>query len=138
MLIKIIQAGFVSSLVWFIVGGILYMNPFVSGIYKKHKDSPGFREWKDTKKYLMSMYILGTLIQCLFFAFVYAFIRPALPTNLITRTVAFALILVVVKIYPRFSDMWLQSTYPFQLLLVEIVNGTIGSFLISFVLSLMI
>jgi hypothetical protein len=84
------------------------------------------------------MYIFGILIQCLLFAFVYSFIKPILPGSLFLNTIFFGLILVAVKIFPRLFDMWMQSTYPNKLLAVEFVNGTIGSFVIAFILTLII
>jgi hypothetical protein len=137
-LLQIVLGGFLASVIWFIVGGILYMNPVVAKIYKKFENSPGYKKWKDTKKYLINMYIFGILIQCLFFAFVYSFIKPILPDILALNTLFFGLILIAVKILPRLFDMWTQSTYPNKLLAVEFVNGTIGSFVIALILTLII
>lgn len=137
-LLQTILGGFLASIAWFIIGGIFYMNPIVAKIYKKFENSPGFKKWKDTKKYLVNMYVFGILIQCLLFAFVYAFIKPILPGALALNTIFFGLILVAVKIVPRLFDMWLQSTYPNKLLAIEFVNGVIGSFAIAFILALII
>ncbi|MFH8110167.1 MAG: hypothetical protein QXE42_01875 [Candidatus Aenigmatarchaeota archaeon] len=43
-LLQTILGGFLASVVWFIVGGILYMNPFVAKIYKNFKNSPGCKK----------------------------------------------------------------------------------------------
>lgn len=137
-LLQTILGGFLASIIWFIVGGMLYMNPFVAKIYKNFENSPGFKKWKDIKKYLINMYIFGILIQCLLFAFVYSFIKPILHGGLLLSTIFFGLILMAVKIFPRLFDMWMQSTYPNKLLAVEFVNGTIGSFVIAFILALII
>jgi len=135
MAIDVLQTllgGFVASVVWFIVGGALYMNPFVAGIYKKAEDSPALRKWPSVRRYISLQYI-GILAQCLLWAFVYASIKPALPERFLIRGILFGLILVVIKIFPRLFDMWIQSTYPNKLLAVEFVNGTIGSFVIGIV-----
>ncbi|MFH8110168.1 MAG: hypothetical protein QXE42_01880 [Candidatus Aenigmatarchaeota archaeon] len=68
----------------------------------------------------------------------YSFIKPILPGSLLLSTIFFGLILVAVKIFPRLLDMWMQSTYPNKLLTVEFINGTIGSFVIAFILTLTI
>ncbi len=133
-LFQIILGGFLASIGWFIVGGILYLNPFVAKIYREFENSPGLKKWNNNKKYLLNMYLFGILIQCLLFAAVYFFIKPLFPGNLTLNTLYFGLILVAVKIFPRLFDMWMQSTYPHKLLVVEFVNGTIGSFIISFIL----
>ena len=141
MTIDILQTflgGLAAAVVWFIFGGALYMNPFVAKIYKKSENLPGFKKWKNTKKYLLNMFLFGMLVQCLIFALVYAFIKSILPGSLVLNTLFFGLILVAVKIFPRLFDMWLQSTYPNKLLLIELINGAIGSFVIAFVLTLII
>ncbi len=112
------------------------MNPFVARIYKGFENSPGVKRWKNTKKYLINMYLFGSLLQCLLFAFVYSFVKPVLPGTLLLNTIFFSLILVAVKIFPRLFDMWMQSTYPNRLLAVEFVNGTIGCFVTALVLTL--
>lgn len=129
-------AGVLASIVWFIVGGILYMNPFVAKIYRNFEKSPGLKKWRDTKKYLISMYVFGILIQCLLFAVVYSFIKPVLSGSLVSNTLSFGSILIAVKVLPRLFDMWMQSTYPNKLLAVEFVNGVIGSFVIALTLAL--
>ena len=54
------------------------------------------------------------------------------------KGIVFAFILIALKIFPRFFDMWIQSTYPNKLLAVEFVNGTIGSFVIGLVFAYVI
>ena len=137
-LLPTIIGGFVASIIWFIIAGILYMNPFVAKIYKKHENSPGFKKWNDTKKYLINTFIFAVLIQCLLFAFVYSFIQPVLPESIVLITLYFGLILVAVKIIPRLFDMWMQSSYPNTLLTIELIIGAIGSFVIAFVFAMMI
>ena len=133
-----IIGGFLASIVWFIIGSILYMNPIVAKIYKEFEKSSGLKKWEDTKKYLINMYIFGALVQCLLFAFVYSFIKSILPGSLVLDMIFFGSILVAVKIFPRLFDMWMQSTYPNKLLAVEFINGTIGSFVIAFIFALII
>ena len=140
MAIDILQSivgGITASLVWFMAGGVLYMNPFVAKIYKDAQKSPGLKKWTNVPKYL-SYQFYGILAQCLLWAFVFAFIKSALPGEIILKGITFGLLLVAVKIFPRFVDMWTQSTYPDKLLVIEFVNGTIGSFIIGVVLAYLI
>ncbi len=132
-----ILGGFIASIVWFIVGGALYMNPFVAKIFKNAEDSPALKKWPSVPKYIGLQYI-GILAQCLLWAFVFALLKFALPEELLTKGLVFGLILVAVKIFPRFFDMWIQSTYPNKLLAVEFINGTIGSFIIGVVFAYVI
>ena len=55
MAIDILQSivgGITASLVWFMAGGVLYMNPFVAKIYKDARKSPGLKKWTNVPKYL--------------------------------------------------------------------------------------
>lgn len=140
MTIDIVQGiieGVVATIVWFIIGAVVYMNPFVAKIYKKYEETPSVKNRKDVKTFILNTFVFSILIQCLLFAFVYLFIQPILPGTLILNTVYFGIILVAVKIIPRFFDMWVQSSYPPTLLTIEIINGAIGSFVIAFVFALL-
>lgn len=133
-IITSLVVGFLSSIAWFLVGGLLYMNPYVAKIYKKHSRFPGVKKWPNNKKYLLNMYLFGILAQCVLFAFVYIFLKPIFVGTILSKTFFFGLLIVAIKIIPRFFDMWLQSTYPNKLLQIELINGIIGSFVIAFVL----
>lgn len=133
-IVQTIFGGFAASIVWFIAGGALYMNPFVAKIYGDAKRSPALKKWQNIPKYL-ALHYAGILAQCLVWAFVFAFVRSALSERLFTAGIEFGLILTSLKIFPRLWDMWIQSTYPNKLLAVEFVNGAIGSFIIGLVLA---
>ncbi len=125
-----LTAGFIASLIWFFIGGILYTNPIVARIYKAAEVSPGLKKWASIPKYLFLQYV-GILIQCLLWAVVFAFIRPVLLTDALSAGLTFGLILVALKMIPRLYDMWIQSTYPNNLLIIEFINGTIGGVVIG-------
>lgn len=135
--IQSILGGFIASVVWFIAGSVLYLNPFVAKIYKNAQDSPGLKKWKSMPKYVAFMYI-EIIAQCMLWAFVFALVKPVLPEEFLLKGFIFGLILVATKIFPRFCDMWIQSTYPNKLLAVEFIIGTIGSFVIGIVFSYVI
>jgi len=40
-------------------------------------------------------------------------------------------LLAAIRVYPRFWNMWIQTTYPARLLVVELVNGSIGTIAIA-------
>jgi len=119
-----------ASAVWFIAGGILYMNPIIKKLYKKAEDSSGVKKWSSTPKYLFIMY-LGLLAQCILFSIVFLALRPQLPADPVFEGIAFGFVLLFVKNFPKFFDTWIQTTYPKKLLAVEIVNGTISGIIIG-------
>lgn len=134
MIMAILLAGFTASIVWFIVGGAVYMNPFVAQVYKEYETSPGLKIRGNTTSYLMTMFLL-ILVQCLLFAAVYAYIRPVFTGAVLANGLIYGLILTALKIIPRGLDMWIQTTYPNKLLGVEAINGVIGSFVIALVIA---
>ncbi len=136
-IIQIIIAGVVASIVWFIVGGALYMNPLVDKMYRQSK-SPALKKWKSSNKYLFNMFVFGGLIQCVIFAFVYAILFPAISGDLLLNTLVFGLVLASVKTFPKMVDSWIQTTYPQSLLTVEFINGIIEGFAIALVFALII
>ncbi len=141
MAVDIIQGligGFAATIVWFFVGAILYMNPYVGKIYKKYEDDPSVKNRKDVKSFIINTFVFSVLIQCFIFAFAYLYIKPVLPGTLILNVIYFGIILVAVKIIPRLFDMYVQSKYPTKLLAIEVINGAIGSFVIAFVFALLI
>jgi hypothetical protein len=136
MTIDIIQGlfgGVAATVVWFIVGAVVYMNPVVARIYKNYEADPSVKNRKDVKSFIINTFVFSVLIQCFIFAFVYLYIKPILPGTLLLNTIYFGGILVALKIIPRFFDMWVQSKYPMTLLNIELINGTIGSFVIALV-----
>jgi hypothetical protein len=135
--ITILLGGLVASIVWFVIGGVLYQNPYVAKLYKEEENSQGLRKWTNIPKYLFLQY-LGILIQCVLWAFIYAFIKPILSEELLRGVIILGILLMMIKVIPRFIDMWIQSTYPIILLFVEFINGTIGCFIIGLVFFLII
>jgi hypothetical protein len=47
---------------------------------------------------------------------------------------ALGVLFAAIRVYPRFWNMWIQTTYPTRLLVIEIINGTIGSLVVAFLL----
>ncbi len=129
-IVQILTAAGAAAVIWFVVGGGLYMNPLVAKIFKKAEGSPGYKIWKKQSTHLLITF-LGVLVQGLLWAFVFYLVHPVLPGTFWLDTLFFGLGLFVVKIIPRFIDMAIQTTYPKSLLAVEFVNGTISCFVMS-------
>lgn len=127
-ILHILFSGFIVSIAWFIGGSILYTNPTIGKIYKKLENDPGMKKWESKARYIITMYFVGALIPSLIMATVYELISPI-------SILHFGLILFGIRIIPRFFDMWIQSSYPNKLLYIEIVNGTILSFVAAIVLN---
>lgn len=130
MIVDILLWGLVIGVIHFVVVGALYQNPFVAKFYKAATGEPGFKAWPDQKKYLVSMF-LGTQVEVFILTGAYLYLRQlfANPDSMGTALLLSAF-LAAIRVYPRFWNMWIQSTYPNKLLAVEFVNGIIGTFVI--------
>ena len=130
MLADILKWGFVAGIVHFFVVGLLYMNPFVARIYGEAQGHPAIRVWENQKEYLVKMFA-GTQIEIFILTGAYLYFRRLFPdpTGLGVALII-SCILSAIRVYPRFWNMWIQSTYPVKLLIVEVVNGIIGTFVV--------
>lgn len=136
-ILRILLGGFLASVASFIVLGGLYGNPAVAKIYKNAEKSPALKKWESNPKYIFMQYV-GMLIQCLLWAFVFAVVKPALPAAPLCAGLVFGLFIMVMKIFPRLFDMWIQTYYPGNLLVTEFINGSIGGFLVGLVFAYVI
>lgn len=137
LLFKTIIWGFIIGIVHYIILGVLYMNPVISKLYStEQKKSNAVKAWKDQKAYLTKMYI-GTQIEIFIITASYLFIRQYLPFDHMVTAFILAVIFTGIRIYERFWNMFIQTTYPTRLLIVELAFGIIGTFLIVIGLSLM-
>ena len=137
MILDILFWGIVVGVIHFVVLGAAYQNPFVARLYKEAEGEPGLRSWPNQKKYIFSMF-LGTQVEVFILTAAYLYLRQFLPEPAgVGTALLLAGILAAVRVYPRFWNMWIQSTYPGKLLAVEFVNGTIGTFVILVALALL-
>ena len=123
-LIQILSLTVLTTVVWFVVGGILYMNPLVANIYRGFQNHPSVKAWKIQWKYLLGVFFIAGFIPILCIAVIYEFLSPV-------NWVLFGFLLIGVRIIPRCCDMWMQTSYPERLLAIELVNGVILSGVIA-------
>ena len=129
--------GSVIGVIHFIIVGALYGNPLVDRIYKEEQErSPGVRKWDNPKEYLIKMF-LGTQIEVFILTGSYLFLRGYLQFESLITAVILGSIFAGIRVYSRFWNMWIQSTYPIRMLGIEFINGTISTFIIVIGLSLL-
>ncbi len=130
LLLDTLVWGGIIGIIHFIIIGVLYQNPIVSKIYKNYENHPAVKKWENQSKYILSMF-LGTQVEIFILTVGYIVFKGLLDTDIIS-TLVIALIFTGIRIYPRFWNMWIQSNYPNKLLRVELINGTISTFVIVF------
>ncbi len=137
MIADILLWGLVVGVIHFVVLGAAYQNPFVARMYKDAEGEPGLRLWASQKKYIVSMF-LGTQIEVFILTGAYLYLRQFMEEAAgLGTALLLAAIMAAVRVYPRFWNMWIQSTYPGRLLAVEFVNGTVSTFVIIVALALL-
>jgi hypothetical protein len=134
MLISILVWGFIAGVGHFVLIGLLYGNPFVARQYAEAmQSSPAVRKWASMGKYRLTQF-LGTQVEVFILTTAYLWCRPALDDSALSAISILGFMLAAIRVYPRFWNMWIQTTYPRNLLAIEIVNGTIGTLAIAAIL----
>ncbi|MBU2028536.1 hypothetical protein KJ761_01435 [Patescibacteria group bacterium] len=128
-ILHILYTAVITTIVWFLVGGVLYMNPLVAKIYQQYADHPSMKKWPTHGQYFTGVFFVSGFIPILLITMAYAYIGPL-------NFIILGLILSGVRIIPRLCDMWMQTSYPNRLLQIELVNGVILSFVIAYVFTL--
>jgi len=90
-----ITASIAATIVWFIIGAVVYMNPFVAKIYKKYEADPSVKNRTDVKTFIINTFVFGILILIPRFVFIMTEkIRSFIITANPTAFSAIALILI--------------------------------------------
>ena len=137
----VIVGSVVAALITHLVAAMLYMNPFVTKIYKKHKKHPAINNHSTDKKFMIDMVVLGMFIPSFIAATTYSYLKPGLHIingDLGSMALVLAFMLIGIRIIPRFFDMNMLTSYPKKLLFIELINGIILSFVTAAVLVFMI
>ncbi len=120
-----------AGLVHFIILGALYGNPFIDKIFAEAQNKePGVRRWESKPKYLITQF-LGTQVEVIIIVFAYIYLRDLVPAQGMQKAMILGGLFSCLRIYPRFWNMWIQSTYPMKLLGIEVINGIIGTLIIT-------
>lgn len=129
-MLDILLWGAVTGLIHFCVLGAAYGNPFVDRYYSEaQKNHPGVKAWASKPMYMISMF-LGTQVEVYILAFAFAWLRPLVGVEGLAGAALLALVFSGIRVYPRSWNMWIQSTYPTRLIVIETINGVISTFVV--------
>lgn len=122
--------GTVAGAIHFAVMGALYGNPWIDRLYRAAaEESPGVRRWSSRTRYMLTQFA-GTQVEVYLLALTYFWLRSGGIGATPLGAIQVGALLAGVRVYPRFWNMWIQSSYPRSLLAVEAVNGTVGTFVV--------
>jgi len=116
----------VTHVISFVLLSLLYGNPLIRKIYDKYKDEPVMKKVDSPGKWMLSMFIFG-LFEVLFAGLIFYIAANVLPGSGWLKGLYFGLLLSGVRVYSRFVNMYLLTSYPNSLHIIEFVNGVIGS-----------
>lgn len=123
---EILTWGAVAGLVHFVVIGALYGNPVVDGMYRAAGTSPALKRWLSKPRYLITQFG-GTQVEVYLLTLAFFWLRPLVSLPGYLGALALGAVLAALRVYPRFWNMWIQTTYPNRLLAVEAINGALGT-----------
>jgi hypothetical protein len=129
--------GTVIGVIHFVVVGALYGNPIVDRVYAGAAGEPGVRIWTSKPRYLLTQF-LGTQVEIYILSLAFIWLRPMVAIPGLGGALALGLVFAGIRVYPRFWNMWIQSTYPGRLLAIELINGTLSTFVVSVGLQLLL
>jgi len=130
--------GTAVGLIHFLVVGALYGNRLVDGVYAAAMaGEPGVRKWPSKPRYMITQF-LGTQVEVYLLSLAFVWLRPMVAVEGLGGALLLGLILAGIRVYPRFWNMWIQSTYPNRLLAIELVNGTLSTFVVVIALQLIL
>jgi hypothetical protein len=123
--------GAAAGIVHFVFIGLAYGNPVVDRISAKAEaQSPAVRPWPSKPTYFVTQFF-GTQIEVYILTLGFVWLRPLVELHGYPGALLLGGLFAALRVYPRFWNMWVQSTYPRRLLAVEVVNGTLGTLVIA-------
>jgi hypothetical protein len=127
MVATVLLWGAVAGVVHFLFIGLAYGNPLVDRISAKAEaESPAVRQWASKPRYFVTQF-LGTQVEVYILTLAFLWLRPLIGWPGYGGALALGFLLAATRVYPRFWNMWIQTNYPRRLLMIEVVNGTLGT-----------
>ena len=125
---KVLLWGGVSMICSMIVGNVLYMNPLVRRIFKKHQGHPSQKSMDfigGQARWILVTMIFGICLGILFIA-LYLLLYQSLPGTPIFKGLFFGTMIFLIKAVPEAFNQWMIFNYPNILILVQLINSFIG------------
>jgi hypothetical protein len=126
---RVIQWGLLAGLVHFAAIAFLYANPLTDRLSRGLEQGPAVRQWASKPKYFGTQF-LGTQVEIFILTVGFLWLRPLIAVAGQAGAAMLGALLAATRVYPRFWNMWTQTTYPRRLLAIEVVNGTIGTLVV--------
>src|SRR5262245_27624050 len=118
--------GAAAGLVHFAIIALLYANPITDRLSQGLEEGPAVKQWASKPRYFLTQF-LGTQVEVYILTAGFLWLRPLIGIPGVLGAFLLGGLLAATRVYPRFWNMWIQTTYPNRLLVIEVINGTIGT-----------
>lgn len=122
--------GGAAGLAHFVLVAILYGNPVVDAYSREANRHVSVKQWPTQAAYFVRQFF-GTQVEVYLMTVAFVWLRPATAAPGYAGALEVGAMIAALRVYPRFWNMWIQTTFPNRLLLVEVVNGTLGCLFIA-------
>jgi hypothetical protein len=123
--------GAVAGVVHFVFIALAYGNPIADRISAQAEaTSPAVKQWASKPRYFITQF-LGTQVEVYILTTGFVWLRPVIGLAGYSGALLLGSLFAATRVYPRFWNMWIQTTYPNRLLALEVINGTLGTLVIS-------
>jgi hypothetical protein len=127
---KVLGWGAVAGLAHFVVIAFLYGNPIVDALSREANQHVSVRQWPRPIDYFVRQFF-GTQVEVYILTLAFFWLRPATSAPGYLGALEIGALLAALRVYPRFWNMWIQTTFPSRLLVFEVINGTLGTLFIA-------
>src|ERR1041384_346774 len=109
--------GAAAGAVHFVIIALLYANPFIDRLSRGLEQGPAVKQWPSKPRYFLTQF-LGTQVEVYILTTAFLWLRPRLDVPGVAGALMLGGLLAATRVYPRFWNMWIQTTYPNRLLAI--------------------
>ena len=125
---KAILWGIVVYIIDAILGNLLYMNPFVSGIFEQYSGHPSMKPMEafgGLGNWLALTMLFGTFLIIIFIV-LYLILYKGLPGKGWKKGLFFGAMIAFIKAVPEAFNQWMIFDYPNILIIIQMINTLVG------------
>ena len=131
------MAGLVVIALDMVVGNLLYMNPWVSGLYAQYEGHPSTKSmdyFGGLANWLGLTFLFGILFTVLII-WLYLLLYPGLPGHGWQKGLFYGLMVGFIKAVPEAFNQWMLFDYPAVLIATQLVNTMLGLTIFGLILA---
>lgn len=120
--------GAVTIVIQLVVGNILWMNPIVANLNKQFEGHPSIKSFDflgGMTNWVLVTFLFGIFLSIVFIV-LYPMLYAKLPGEGWSKGLAFGAILAFIKAVPEAFNQWMVIVYPWELIVLQLVNTVLG------------